>query len=87
MNLKTTKVDILITDTLLSPQQSRSYFSVQNIDGTNNAFLVFGGEAAVVDNGILLGPGEFYDVVVKNDQEVRAIAVGGTVGLILNQGQ
>jgi len=87
--LKTKQVDVLITDTLLSEKQSRHYFSVQNRDAANSIFISFveiDGTAAVAADSIEVGPGEFYDIQVYNAQQIRAIAVGGTVSAIVTEG-
>jgi len=87
--LKTRQIDVLITDTLLSQKQSRSYFSVQNRDAANSIFVSLVEEddtPAVAANSIKVGPGEFYDIQVHNQQQIRAIAVGGTVSAIVTEG-
>lgn len=90
MYLQTTPVSVLVTDTLISPVSSKSYFGFQNHDAANPVYLIFnnadqiqaGGRDATADNnGIIVLAGEFYHIETKAaiSGEVRAISTGGTV--------
>jgi hypothetical protein len=88
---KTRQVPIALTDTLVSQTRSRDYFGIQNPDGANPIYVTFNGSedvgrAATTTNGIRVGAGEFYDIQRKNFQEIRAIATGGVVNSVVNEG-
>ncbi len=95
--LETEPVAIQITDTLVSPPRSRKYFSIQNPDATNPIYVVFNGpeagenygRLATALNGVKVAAGEFYDITTESGAisgEIRAIAVGGIVAAIVNEG-
>ena len=88
---ETRPVSIALTDTLVSPVRSRNYFGIQNRHATNPIYVTFNGSeqngrAATILNGIKVNAGEFYDIQEANYQEIRAIATGGVVAAVVNEG-
>ena len=87
MFIKSRKVIVSnVTPTELSPVRSRGYFSVQNKGAVNNIFIGFDTDIIVAADSITLGPGEFYDIQVKNDQKIFALAATAPVDAIINEG-
>lgn len=76
-----TAVSVGTSDGQLRPVQSdRRSMIIQNIDATDNAFITLSGDAAVVDEGIRVAPGETYLFSQENGfatgDELRAITDG-----------
>jgi hypothetical protein len=72
------------TNTLVdSPQNTRSYVGIQNLDAANNIYVSFGGTPATTTTGIRIGPGEFLDMNAPfNGSAINAISVGGPSDIV-----
>lgn len=72
-------VTVATSDTLVDgPKIVRSYVGIQNKDANNNVSVTFGGATATLLNGLIIGPGEFFDTHAPfNGTEIRAIADTG----------
>lgn len=80
--LKSRVVEVLITDTQVSPKKSRNGFlQIENKDGTNPVEITFGEQAAVVGEGILLIAGAKFNTNYPGSGEIRGIATAGTVNI------
>lgn len=74
MELESKPLTVTTSNTLVSKKRSRGYFGIQNNDTANSISVKFGDDDATLLNGILVLPGEFYEINRENSQQVSAIA-------------
>ena len=59
------------------------YRAIQNLDGSNDLHVSFGGADATTLNGVRVGPGEYLDITVSgNGSPINGIAPGGAVNIV-----
>jgi len=80
-------ITIGISDQLVDgPKNSRDYVGIQNLDGSNDIFIGFGGAvvtAGASANGVRIGPGEFFELKVPgNGSQIRGIAANAPVNIV-----
>jgi len=63
--------------------KNRSYLGFQNLDGSNDFHVHLGSDAATTLNGVRVGPGEFFELKVDdNNAEIRGISITGAVNIV-----
>lgn len=83
--LDNTNPVVTTADSIILPTESaRSYFLIQNLDGTNSVFLNFN-VAASTTNGFRLAPGESKEFVSSlfATAEVHAVTDAGTAQVVI----
>ena len=80
------RVTVTAADATISEKRSREYLLLQNTHATDGVSVHFGDGDATTTNGVLLAAGEVYTIEKRNDQKIAAIALVGSVDLIINEG-
>lgn len=85
MELKSRRLQIELTDTVITEKRSMDFFSFQNL-GANDVSLHFGDDPATLTNGLIIGQDVIYTVNNYGGGKISAITSTGVVQSIIVEG-